>query len=176
MSKKIAVLVVNPVNGMGLFQYLEAFFENGISYKTFAVAETNNVKTNSGVCLQTDAPIANLKGCESDYDALVFACGDAMPKYVENIDRQYNKDMTDVIKNFYDRDKILVGHCVAGLLFGSAGAGKGKRVAVHPFCKAGTINCIPTDAKFEIDGNLYTAQTEATLPLLLPDLLKILKE
>ena len=32
MAKKVAVLAVNPVNGCGLFQYLEAFFENGISY------------------------------------------------------------------------------------------------------------------------------------------------
>ena len=30
MAKKVAVLVVNPVNGSGLFQYLETFFENGI--------------------------------------------------------------------------------------------------------------------------------------------------
>ena len=37
MAKKVAVLAVNPVNGCGLFQYLEAFFENGISYKVFAV-------------------------------------------------------------------------------------------------------------------------------------------
>ena len=29
MAKKVAVLVVNPVNGSGLFQYLETFFENG---------------------------------------------------------------------------------------------------------------------------------------------------
>jgi len=45
MTKKVAVLVVNPVNGFGLFQYLESFFENGISYKTFAVSETIQVKT-----------------------------------------------------------------------------------------------------------------------------------
>ena len=35
MAKKVAVLAVNPVNGFGLFQYLEAFFENGISYKVY---------------------------------------------------------------------------------------------------------------------------------------------
>ena len=37
MAKKVAVLVVNPVNGSGLFQYLETFFENGIPFRTFAV-------------------------------------------------------------------------------------------------------------------------------------------
>lgn len=39
MSKKAAVLAVNPVNGMGLFQYLEAFYENKIPYTLFAVAD-----------------------------------------------------------------------------------------------------------------------------------------
>jgi hypothetical protein len=42
------------VNGFGLFQYLEAFFENGISYKVYAVAETKEIKTNSGIELVAD--------------------------------------------------------------------------------------------------------------------------
>ena len=62
MAKKVAVLAVNPVNGFGLFQYLEAFFENGISYKVYAVAETKEIKTNSGIELVADDVIANLKG------------------------------------------------------------------------------------------------------------------
>ena len=74
MAKKVAVLAVNPVNGFGLFQYLEAFFENGISYKVYAVAETKEIKTNSGIELVADDVIANLIGHEDDFDALVFAC------------------------------------------------------------------------------------------------------
>ena len=62
MAKKVAVLAVNPVNGCGLFQYLEAFFENGISYKVFAVSDTKEIKTNSGINLTVDDVIANLKG------------------------------------------------------------------------------------------------------------------
>ena len=80
MSKRVAVLAVNPVNGSGLFQYLEAFFENGISYKVFAVAETTEIKTNSGIKLTVDDVVANLKGHEDEFDALVFGCGDAVPK------------------------------------------------------------------------------------------------
>ena len=47
MAKKVAVLAVNPVNGCGLFQYLEAFFENGISYKVFAVSDRKSTRLNS---------------------------------------------------------------------------------------------------------------------------------
>lgn len=115
MAKKVAVLVVNPVNGSGLFQYLETFFENGIPFRTFAVADTTNVKTNSGLRLQTDDVITSLKGHEHEYDALVFACGDAMPKFAENADKPYNVDMLSVIKNFAAQGKRSQGiapqHC-----------------------------------------------------------------
>ncbi|MDR3286237.1 MAG: DJ-1/PfpI family protein [Prevotellaceae bacterium] len=175
MSKKVAVLAVNPVNGAGLFQYLEAFFENGISYKTFAVAETTQIKTNSGISLQTDDVVANLKGLENEYDALVFACGDAMPKFSENAGKQFNQDMLTVIKSFDDSGKILVGHCAAALLFDNLGIGKGKKVALHPFIKSVVKGCVGTDEQSVVEGNIYTAQTESSIPSLLPDLLKALK-
>ena len=71
-------VAVNPVNGCGLFQYLETFFENGISYKVFAVSNTKEIRTNSGIALIADDVIANLKGHEDEFDAMVFSCGDAM--------------------------------------------------------------------------------------------------
>ena len=176
MVKKVAVLVVNPVNGSGLFQYLEAFFENGISYKTFAVAESVQVKTNSGVSLQTDDVVANLKGHENEYHALLFSCGDAMMKFAENADKQYNRDAMTVIQNFGNSGKLLAGHCAAALLFDNAGVAQGKQVALHPYIKQVVKNCKGTDSKFVVDGNLYTAQTENTIPQLIPFLLKALKD
>jgi putative intracellular protease/amidase len=175
MTKKVAVLAVNPVNGAGLFQYVESFFENEIPYKIFAVAETAQIKTNSGISLQAGDVVANLKGREDGYDVLVFACGDAMPKFGENAGKTFNQDMLAVIKTFDDKGKILVGHCAAALLFDNLGIGKGKKVALHPFIKSAVKGCIGTDEKAVIDGNIYTAQTENTISSLLPDLLKALK-
>ncbi len=175
MAKKVAVLVVNPVNGLGLFQYLEPFFENGIPYRTFAVTETTQVKTNSGISIQTDDVVAHLKGHENEYDALVFACGDAIPKFGENVGKPHNQDMLAVMRNFNDKGKMLIGHCAAALLFDKAGIGEGKKMAVHPYGKPAIQKAKATDEKFEIDGNLYTAQTENTLWTLMPDLLKALK-
>ena len=100
MTKKVAVLAVNPVNGCGLFQYLEAFFENGIAYKVFAVADRKEIKTNSGIALTADDVVANLKGHEDEYDALVFACGDAVPVFQQNADKPYNVTMLEIIKIF----------------------------------------------------------------------------
>ncbi len=173
--KKVAVVAVNPVNGSGLFQYLEAFFENGITYRTFAVAETSQIQTNSGISIRLDDVIANLKGHENEYDALVFACGDAMPKFGENAEKQFNQDLLVVIQHFDEKGKMLVGHCAAALLYDNLGIGKGKKVALHPFIQSVVKGCIGTSEKFVIEGNLYTAQTENTIPDLLPGLLKALK-
>ena len=127
MAKKVAVLAVNPVNGCGLFQYLEAFFENGISYKVFAVSDTKEIKTNSGISLTTDDVIANLKGHEDEFDAFVFSCGDAVPVFQQNADKPYNIDLMEVIKTFGDKGKIMIGHCAGAMMFDFTGITKGKK-------------------------------------------------
>lgn len=175
MAKKVAVLVVDPVNGAGLFQYLEAFFENGIPYRTFAVAETADVKTNSGIAIRTDDVVANLRGHEDEYDALVFACGDAMPVFAQNADKPFNQDMLAVMKSFDAKGKIMAGHCAVGLLYDSLGIGKGRRVALHPYIKSMMKGCVGTDEKAIVEGHLYTAQTENAIPSLIPSLLDALK-
>ncbi len=175
MAKKVAVLALNPVNGFGLFQYLEAFFENGIPYKTFAVADAKEMKTNSGITLIVDDIIANLKGKEGEYDALVFGCGDAIPKFSENAGKQYNQDMLTVINTFAEKGKLLIGHCAAGMMFDNVEVLKGKKVSVHPLAKPAIKNTIASDEKFEIDGNVFTAQTENTVWMMMPEILKALK-
>ncbi|MDR2917574.1 MAG: DJ-1/PfpI family protein [Tannerella sp.] len=175
MAKKVAVLAVNPVNGFGLFQYLEAFFENGISYKVFAVAENKEIKTNSGLTLITDDVIANLKRHEDEYDALVFGCGDAIPKFSENADKPYNQDMMAVIKTFGEKGKLMIGHCAAGMIFEFAGITEGKKIAVHPLAKAAVQKAVATDEKSEIDGNFYTAQTENSVWTMMEKVLEALK-
>ena len=175
MAKKVAVLAVNPVNGFGLFQYLETFFENGIPYKVFAVANTKEIKTNSGISLVADDVIAHLKGHEDEFDALVFGCGDALPKFGENAAQPYNQDMLAVIKAFGEKGKIIIGHWAAAMMFDSVGITNGKKVAVHPLAKPAIRHAQATDEKSEIDGNFYTAQTENSIWTMMPEVIAVLK-
>lgn len=88
MAKRIAVLAVNPVNGLGLFQYLESFYENQIIYRVYAVAETTDMRTNSGIRFYADDVIENLKGHAHEYDALVFSL--EMPSlFLKNMPQRY---------------------------------------------------------------------------------------
>lgn len=175
MKKQVAVLAVNPVNGAGLFQYLETFFEKGIEYKVFAVAEDKTIRTNSGIILETDATVSDLKGHAGDYDALVFACGDAVPVFQENAGKAFNRDMLTVIREFADLKKLLIGHCAAGLIFEVAGITEGKKLAIHPLAKPAIQKGIATDEAAVVDGNFFTAQCEHTLPTLLPEVVEALQ-
>lgn len=175
MAKNVAVLAVNPINGCGLFQYLEAFFENGISYKVFAVADTKEIKTNSGISLTVDDVIANLKGHEDEFDALVFACGDAVPVFQQHASEAYNVDLMEVIKTIGEKGKIMIGHCAGAMMFDFTGITKGKRVAVHPLAKAAIQNGTATDEKSMIDGNFFTAQDENTIWTMMPQVIAALK-
>ena len=175
MAKKVAVVAVNPVNGFGLFQYLEAFFENQIPYQVFAVADTKEIKTNSGLTLFADDVIASLKGHENEFDALLFACGDAIPKFSENAGKQYNQDMMAVIRAFGEKGKLMIGHCAGAMIFDFAGITTGKKVAVHPLAKPAIQKGQATDEKSVHDGNFYTAQDENTIWTILPEILEALK-
>lgn len=175
MEKKVAVIAFNPVNGFGLFQYLETFFENKIPYKTFAISDSKDIKTNSGINITLDDVIANLKGHENEYDALVFSCGDAMLTFADNADKQYFKDMFEVIRKFNELNKIIAGHCAAAVMFENAGIIEGKKVALHPYAKPAISKGIATDEKYIIDKNIYTAQTENSIWSLMPELIKALK-
>ena len=175
MAKRAAVVAVNPVNGMGLFQYLETFFENKIPCTVFAVAESREIRTNSGIGLTADDVIANLKGHEAEYDALVFACGDAVPKFAENADKPFNREMLRIMKRFAEQGKPMIGHCAAGMMFGFAGVAAGRRVAVHPLAKAAVTGPVATDAPFEIDGNFFTAQEEHAIPAMIRQVVEALK-
>lgn len=175
MKKKVAVLAVNPVNGCGLFQYLEAFFENGITYKVFAVADTKEIKTNSGISLTVDDVIANLKGHEDEFDALVFSCGDAIPVFQQHACEPYNVTLMEVIKTFGEKGKIMIGHCAGAMMFDFTGITKGKKLAVHPLAKPAIQNGIATDEKFAIDDNFFTAQDENTIWTMMPQVIDALK-
>lgn len=175
MAKKVAVMAVNPVNGLGLFEYLEGFYEHQIPYRVFAVADSAQIKSNSGVTLIVDDVIASLRGREDDYDALVFSCGDAIPVFGQFANEQYNQDMMAVIKAFGEKGKTLIGHCAGAMMFEKAGVIDGRRVAVHPLAKGAIQKGVATDKAFEMDGNIYTAQTENTLYQLMPEVLRALR-
>lgn len=175
MSKKVAVIAVNPVNGFGLFHYLESFYENKIAYRVYAIDETVDIRTNSGIALKADDVIANLKGKSADYDALVFSCGDAIPVFAQHASEARYQDMFAVINEFAAAGKIIAGHCGGGLIFDIAGVTAGKKIATHPYVQANVKNGVATGKTSEVDGNFYTAQDEKNIGEIIPALIDALK-
>ena len=170
MAKRVAVLAVNPVNGMGLFQYLEAFYEHKIPFTVYAVSGSNEIRTNSGMGLTVNSTIAELKGHEDEFDALVFSCGDAIPVFQQHASEPWNVDLMEVLRAFGKRGKLMIGHCAGAMMFELAGITAGKRVAVHPLAKAAIQQGTATDEPSVVDGNFFTAQTEGTIWTMMPQL------
>lgn len=175
MAKRVAVLAVNPVNGLGLFQYLEAFYENQIPYTVYAVAETPHIKTNSGMGLTVQGTVADLKGHETEFDALVFSCGDAVPVFQQHASEPCNVDMMEVIRRFGKAGKVMIGHCAAALMFDMAGITHGERLALHPMVQGAVQHGTATNEPSVVDGRFLTAQTENTLWTLMPQVIETLK-
>ena len=48
-------------------------------------------------------------------------------------------------------------------------------MAVHPYVEPAILKGKATGAKYEVDGNFYTAQTENTIGEMIPELLGALK-
>lgn len=65
--------------------------------------------------------IANLKGKEDQFDALVFACGDAVPVFQQHASEPYNVDLMEVIKTFGEKGKMMIGHCAGAMMFDFVG-------------------------------------------------------
>ena len=120
--------------------------------------------------------IANLKGHEDEYDAMVFACGDAVPVFQQNASKQYNIDLMDVIKNFGEKGKIMIGHCAAAMLFDFTGITEGKKLAVHPLAKPAISKGQATDEDSVVDGNFFTAKEEHYIWTMMPQVLEALKK
>ena len=176
MAKKVAVVAVNPVNGFGLFEYLETIYENGIPCKVFAAADSKEIKSKSGIALVADDVIARLKGHEDEFDALVFACGDAVPVFQQNAEKPYNVDLMAVLKTFGEKGKIMIGHCAAAMMFEFAGITAGRKLALHPLAKPAIQKGKATDEDSVADGNFYTAKDEHTIRTMLPKIVEELKK
>lgn len=61
-------------------------------------------------------------------------------------------------------------------MFDSVGIATGKKVAIHPLAKPAIQHAKATDEKFEIESNFYTAQTENTIWMMMPQVIAALKE
>lgn len=176
MKKKVAIIAPNPVNGMGLFEYLETFFENKIAYSTFAIYSSNEIKTNSGISIHLDGTISDLLNKTNEYDALLFACGDAIPTLNDNIGETYWQEAFQVIKSFNDAGKLLIGHCGASLIFEIAGVTEGKKLALHYLARPAIKNGIATEEEIYVDQNILSAECEHAIRKLIPEILKRLQD
>ena len=82
----------------------------------------------------------------------------------------------EVIREFAGRDKIMIGHCAAGMMFDLAGVAPDRKLSVHPLAKAAIAHGQAVDEPSAVDGNFWTARDEGTIWTMMPRLLEELKK
>ena len=67
----------------------------------------------------------------TSFDALVFACGDAVPVFQQHASEPYNVDLMEVIKTFGEKGKMMIGHCAGAMMFDFVGITAGPVSYTH---------------------------------------------
>ena len=89
-----------------------------------------------------------------DFDALVIPGGSFGVKNLMN-----SSEAVEVVRQFYEEDKLICAICAGPMLIAKAGAIGNKRFTCYPGCNEFIYTGECTKAEVEIDGNLITGRS-----------------
>jgi protease I len=167
MAKKIAVLLDEMVNEQEFiypyYRLREAGFESvGIA------AEKRVYKGKYGVPFTPDAVIGDVT--PGDFDGVIVPGGYA-PDNLRRI-----KAMVSLVRDLYDKGRLIAMICHAGWVGVSAGIVRGRRLTSTGAIKDDMVNAGAAwiDQAVVVDGNLVTSRSPADLPDFMREVLKFL--
>ena len=95
---------------------------------------------------------------ESDYDADVVILPGGMPGAASLRD---DERVIDLVKNFYNNNKIVAAICAAPIVLQRAGILEGKNFTCYPGFEKEAVSGIYHDELVYVDGNIVTARGPA---------------
>lgn len=154
---KIAILVED------YYQVLEVWYpylrlcEEGIE-AVFVGTGKKEYKSKEGYPLEAEISIQQAKS--DDFDGVIIPGG-----YAPDILRRY-KEVTDFVKEIYQKNKLVAAICHGGWVLASAGILKGKKVTGFSAIKDDLINAGASyeDKEVVVDVNLITSRNPYDLP------------
>ena len=95
---------------------------------------------------------------ETDYDADVVVLPGGMPGAASLRD---DKRVIELVKNFYDHNKIVAAICAAPIVLEEAGVLKGKSFTCYPGFEKEAVSGNYQDVLVHVDGNIVTGRGPA---------------
>ena len=167
MAKKIAVLLDEMVNEQEFIYPYYRLREAGFESVSIA-AEKRVYKGKYGVPFTPDAVIGDV--APGDFDGVVVPGGYA-PDNLRRI-----KAMVSLVRDLYDKGRLVAMICHAGWVGVSAGIVRGRRLTSTGAIKDDMVNAGAAwiDQAVVVDGNLVTSRSPADLPDFMREVLKFL--
>lgn len=157
-GKKVIILAENHYQDLELWYPLIRMKEEGAEVKVVGTGSSKTYTGKYGYPVTVDATPEQIS--VDEIDAIIIPGG-----YAPDILRRYGSILS-MVREAFNRGKVLAAICHAGWVLISAGILKGRRATSFFAIKDDMINAGANweDSEVVIDGNLITSRTPEDLP------------
>jgi protease I len=169
-GKRVAVLAENNYQDLELWYPLLRMREERAEVKVIGTGSANVYTSKHGYEVGVDASADEVSA--ADFDAIIIPGG-----YAPDLMRRYPA-MVNLIREAFQKGKIVAAICHAGWLPASAGIIKGRKMTSFFSVKDDMINAGAdwVDEEVVRDGNLITSRMPSDLPAFCREIIKALSE
>ncbi|HUU49970.1 MAG TPA: type 1 glutamine amidotransferase domain-containing protein [Nitrospinota bacterium] len=156
-GKKFLILIEDLYNEYEFWCPYYRFIEEGAEVSVVGSGK-KEYKSKHGLPVHPDINVKDVD--TSKFDALIIPGG-----YAPDVMRR-SKDMVRVVKEMFEKGKVVAAICHAGWMLASAGILKGKKVTGFFAIKDDLVHAGAEyiDAEVVVDGNLITSRKPDDIP------------
>jgi len=157
-GKRVAILAENHYQELELWYPLLRLREEGAEVVVVGTGSAKAYTGKYGYPVAADAAAKEVSA--DDFDAIVIPGG-----YAPDLLRRY-KSILDLVREAFERGKVVAAICHAGWVLVSAGILKGRKATCFSGIKDDLINAGAAylDQEVVVDGNLITSRVPDDLP------------
>jgi len=169
-GKKIVILIENNYQDLEFWVPYYRLKEEGADVVVVGSGSSRTYTSKYGYPVEVDKEAKEID--MSKYDGVVIPGG-----YAPDLMRRY-PEMVRIVKDAYQKGKIIAAICHAGWMLASAGIVKGKKVTGFFAIKDDLVNAGATYVDEEVvrDGNLITSRKPDDLPAFCREIIEALSK
>jgi len=157
-GKRAAILVEDLYNEFEVWIPYYRLKEEGVAVTVVGSGTSNTYHGKYGIPIHVDKTASKVRA--DDFDAVVVPGGYAPDKM------RIHPEMVNLVREAYNKGKVIASICHGGWMLVSAGILKGKRATSYVAIKDDMINAgaLWEDSELVRDGNLITSRKPDDLP------------
>lgn len=149
---KVAILLADGFETIEGLTVVDILRRAEVKCHTFGVGK-DTITTSHRIEVKTDKTLSNEV---YDYDIVVLPGG--MPGSVNLRD---NKEVNEIVRDFYEKGKIVAAICAAPIVLGKLDIVNGKNVTCYPGFEDQLKGCNYKEELVVVDGNIITGRGPA---------------